>query len=143
MDPLSDNKADAQASKPVMDIQTPSTPPDTLEDHKVSTETAPEANSPDPIATPEIPAKVGHGKPIGAIVMAVLIAVGIAGLATYAYVKTSNTAQPASTNQTTSDPSASTSDVDDASKEVDDSVNSVDEAQDFPDNDLTDEALGL
>ena len=150
MDSKNTNNNNSNGS--VMDVQSPSNKPNPLDEvtdplrngEEKSTDQPVSPPGVDLVGTPELPAKVKHGKPVGAIVMAVVIAVGIAALAAFAYIKTNNTAQPASTQPTTTQQDAATpKDVDDANSDVDDSINSTNEAQDFPDNDLTDAALGL
>jgi len=140
---FNNSPSSGSTSAPVMDIQSPkATPAPSPFAPAEPTSSGGSNQPPDPIKTPELmPPK--HGKPIGAIAMAVIIAIGLSALATYTYVKTNQTAQPATTNTTVQEQATTTSDVDDTTKALDESVNSVDEAEDFPENDLTDAALGL
>ncbi len=86
--------------------------------------------------------------PLAAIVIAVIIAVALVGVTIFAYLSTrdathqqddDHTAQQESTEQA----AVTTTDVDDATQDVDSTLSSVDDAKDFPESDLTDQALGL
>lgn len=90
-----------------------------------------------------------HGKtPVVAIVIALVIALGLAGLTVFAYMKNKDSVKPES-DATTQQPTvakttpATTGDVDTATKEVDTTLQEVDNTEDFADTTLTDAALGL
>lgn len=90
-----------------------------------------------------------HGKtPVVAIVVALIIALGLAGLTVFAYMKNKNSVKPeydATTQQPTvaKTTPATTSDVDATTKEVDTTLQEIDNAEDFADASLTDATLGL
>jgi len=88
-----------------------------------------------------------HKKPIGVIVVAVLVALGLAGLSVYMYMK--NQPEPIDNNAATADPTdeknteATPESVDDATQEIDESMDSLDDNTDFSESELSDDTLGL
>lgn len=93
---------------------------------------------------PELPKH--SGTPVVAVVIAIVIALALAGLTVFAYLKTRNTSPD--TNTTTTQPSttaskATTKDVDNTSKDMDTALSSVDDTKDFAATDISDTALGL
>lgn len=90
------------------------------------------------------------GRPVAVIVVAVLVALIMAGLTVFAYMKTKNSTKPTG-DQSSQQPTASektqtqgatTADVDSVSKEVDNAA-AANETADIPESDLTDQSLGL
>ena len=89
--------------------------------------------------------------PIIVSVLAVIIALSLAGLATYAYISQSGSnnsvrptsgAQSNSSTQEVSRSSTSTA-VDDATKEIDDLLKSTTTSNEVPETSLSDSAVGL
>lgn len=95
-------------------------------------------------ATP--PAHKSHG-PVLVIVIAIIVALGLAGLVVYTYLKDKNgdikRDDSTATNQTVDKPQASAADVDAAEKEIDSGLQKADDNKDFPSTELTDTTLGL
>jgi CBS-domain-containing membrane protein len=89
-----------------------------------------------------------------AVLATVIIGAILAGIAVYVYISTTNnteesnnvSSQPSKTSddkaQTPTAP-ATTDDVDAVNQEVDEAIQALDEATDFPEEDLSDESLGL
>lgn len=90
------------------------------------------------------------GSPIIAITIAIVVAVGVAGVVVFMYLKSSN-AKKATTNTTSGSssqvlapkPQASANDVTTTTKELDTGLSQVDETKDFSANELSDASLGL
>lgn len=95
------------------------------------------------------------GKPKLVIVIAIVVALALSGVAVYAYMQSKDNAktddhttqQHSDTDghETTTTPadSATTKDVDDAVKEVDGATGGTDEATDLPDGGLNDSTMGM
>lgn len=96
------------------------------------------------LPAPAIPTGHKAGGPIIAIVSAVVVALGLAAITVFAYMKTQQTETPASQQSTSAGETtpAPTEEVDQAAKEVDEAINAADEA-DLNEAELTDESLGL
>lgn len=145
------------ATPPVDSVATPEdnpeptpkpTPEPTVSDAPVA---APE---PVPSAAPEhslLSAQASHksDKPIAVIIVAVLVAMSLIAVTVFAYMKTQNDTHPEANHTTTSpggthqQAAVTPNDVDTTSKEVDQTLSSLDDAKDFPDTELSDQALGL
>lgn len=83
------------------------------------------------------------GAPVFAIVAAVLVAIGLAGITVYAYMQTQK--KPATdTSQTATDDSKAddAKELDETAKDVDKALEASEEA-DFPENEMTDQNLNL
>ncbi len=89
------------------------------------------------------------GAPMFAIVIAVIVALGLAGAVVFAYMKNKDNGDikrddSASSSQTVVEkPQASASDVDSTSKEIDSSLEKADDTKDFSTTELSDSTLGL
>ena len=87
--------------------------------------------------------------PVGAIVAALVIAVGLAALSVFAYMKTSD--KPAnnaksgtqSVNQSAAPAAITGKDVDTATKGIDETMGSTNDTADFDSNSLSDASLGM
>lgn len=101
---------------------------------------------PSNLPAPAAPSGHKAAAPLMAIIAAILVALGLAAVTVYAYMKSQDEAPKSTeTSQTeTQDsvPAATSADVDQASGEVDEALNASEEA-DFPDSELTDQSLGL
>lgn len=111
------------------------TPPSGHDDHQPP-------HSDTPAAMPH------HSKtPVAAIVVAIIIALLLAGLTVYVYLKTKkDTPVPddtPTTSQQSSTPKATTSDVDQANSDLDASLKEAEASEDVGSNDLSDTTLGL
>jgi uncharacterized protein HemX len=90
------------------------------------------------------------GAPVVVIVVAIIIALGMAGLTVFAFMKTKDSTKPSgdqshqemSSSDNSATKAATTADVDEASKAVDSAIAS-DEATNLPESDLSDQTLGL
>ncbi len=100
-----------------------------------------EPGNDNPMAIPPAPAGTHKGAPKAAIVVAVIIALALAALTVFAYMKTKNDSKQSVNDRASS--SVTASDVDQASKDLDTSLNKADDTKDFPESDLTDQNLGL
>lgn len=91
-------------------------------------------------------------KPVTVIVVAIVLALTLAGVAVYAYLqsqpKANDSGAPEATSQ--SEPAAAEpeqpatpKDVDDITKELDSTINASPEAQEIPESGLNEEAVGL
>ncbi len=124
------------------------TPADRPTTEEVQPQSNPTENSgptnPNPMAIPPAPVHKKSGAPKAAIVVAIVIALALAGLTVFAYLKTQNGAD-SKTPSTSTDSSqkATTDDVDQATKAIDDSANSTNDTTDFPANELSDQSLNL
>jgi uncharacterized protein HemX len=142
-DPPADEEVKEEASQPTETADAEETPAETTDAAKP--EASEKAEEKNPFAVPDMPHKK-TGTPIAAIAIAILVAVGLAGVTVYAYMKTQNeTKSPYETgSQQTEQPASVTpADVDSTSKEIDDAVNSIDDSKDLPENELSDQSLGL
>lgn len=155
---------------PVMDIRSsapapvstpaPSVPTDSTTDLGLASEPANNTPSVPTALVPEVkPEETSHDEtpptspsapkkksPMLVIVLAIIIALALGGVAYYLYDKNkgnpnieSQTAQPVADNVTP----ATTSDVDQTTQDVDTAVEEADKAGDVSDSDLTDSTLGL
>ena len=97
-----------------------------------------------PVTTPLYPHHK-KGMPVIALVIAVIVAVGIAGLVIYTYMKTNNDGEINREDSTTSVEKlqANSEDVDITIKEIDASVTETSDEKDFPSEELSDTSLGL
>ncbi len=99
---------------------------------------------PAPLAAQASPA---HKKPILPVIIAVLIAAALIGVAVFAYMQQNK--KPAastggnSTGQTEAPAKATGADVDSTNKAIDDNLGTTNDAADFDDNTLSDTTLGL
>lgn len=129
--------------------EAPATPPvggDTdFSNEPVEETSSASADSPvsNPVTTPQLAAHNKRRGPVLVILLAIVLATALAGVAALAFMK--KAPKPAQTNQTNqqSDNAVTTGTVDDAAKDADNAVNSVDESTDFPEEDLSDQTLGL
>lgn len=121
--------------------------------------TSPEP-APDPIAdassganylTPEThptqavaPTPKKHGAPKAAVAIAIIIALVLAGVTVFAYLKTKNNT-PAGNQQTQESTEApvTTQEVDDTSSEVEEAIDATNDAADLDSNEVSDTNLGL
>lgn len=112
-------------------------------------QTAPEpASSPEQPADIQTPADVPEpphkaGAPIAAIIAAILVAIGLAAVTVYAYMKTQEDGKKTTSTSTQTDSSNAANEVDQTTKEIDSTLNSTSEATDFPEAEITDQSLGL
>lgn len=98
----------------------------------------------DKLPAPAMPTGHKAGGPIIAIVSAVVVALGLAAITVFAYLKTQQTDNPApQQNTSANEPApAPAEQVDQATKDVDEAINAADEAG-LDETELTDESLGL
>ena len=121
----------------------PAEPPVESPAEPVSSPPAPaETASAAPAAVPAS-VKPAHSsnKPMGAIVAAIVIALLLAGLSIFAYLKTRNAVQPISGTNRSSGTPATPQDADKTSEELDKTLGTIDN-QDMG-SDLSDSAIGL
>lgn len=91
--------------------------------------------------------KQGHKKPIGVIVIAAIVAIGLIGLSVYMYINSQpkpidNSAD--TTDQTEEKKEEATPEaVDETTKEIDDNMDGLDDNADFSESELSDDTLGL
>ncbi len=98
-----------------------------------------------------IPPQAAHksGAPVVAVVVAIIVALALAGLVIFTFMKsknassTSKKAPTTAATQTTAKPLASPADVDATNKDIDTSLSKTDDTKDFPAADLSDKSLGL
>ncbi len=89
------------------------------------------------------------GKPILVIAIAVIVAIGLAGLVVFTFLKTkkdtvgSGKTVNSATTQPVAKPLASPADVDTTNKEIETSLNKVNDSTDFSSTALSDKSLGL
>lgn len=118
--------------------QEPTSTPETAADGG-DKDKAPEVQTPAPLQ----PIVHKSGAPVFAIVAAILVAIGLAGVTVYAYMQTQKKPAADTTQTTTEDKSADDAkELDDTSKDVDEALEASEEA-DFPENELTDQNLNL
>jgi hypothetical protein len=145
-DSSGDSSASVSPDSPVPPPSSgPSMPPDAGHSEGVMHDG--EHHGSNPMAIPPNAAHHSSGTPITAVVIAIVVALAIAGGVIFAYTKNkdtsdSDTATNTST-QTAPKPQASVSDVDATDKEIDASLSKADEATDFPTAELSDTSLGL
>lgn len=102
-----------------------------------------ETTSADAAAPAPMEAPHKAGAPIAAITAAILVALGLAAVTVYAYMKSQNENKPAATTTTQSASQTAASEVDKTTKEIDNTLSSTSEATDFPANEISDQSLGL
>lgn len=124
----------------VMDVR-PATPqPPTSSPQPNTAPPSPEETKPEP------PKSHKSRAPKIVIAVAVIIALGLAAAATVAYLQSREETEPLqesdASQQETVQP-ATTDDVDETTKSVDEALNETDTAQEFPEEDLSDQTLGL
>ncbi|HTE58685.1 MAG TPA: hypothetical protein VK694_08170 [Verrucomicrobiae bacterium] len=141
------------APTPVVDTPPPNKRPNIIEQAAAADAKA-AADNPAATHDPHQQMLAAHaskkGRPVAVIVVAVLIALVMAGLTAFAYMKTKDStkttgdhpSQQSAAPEETHTQGATTADVDSASKEVD-SAAAANEAADIPESDLTDQTLGL
>lgn len=127
-----DPPADEAQQTPASDQPVPAADIDTSE-HTEHNTTHPEAQAPVPRSS----------SPLAAIIAAVVVAVGLAGLTVFAYMKQqeSNKPVPAADNSSAQQETP-TQEVDTTDQEIDEALKASDEA-DFSESELSDESLGL
>jgi hypothetical protein len=107
-----------------------------------TTEAKPAEN---PMAIPPKPAHQAH-VPRGTIIVAIVVALLLAGTSIFAYLKTKDDTTTSNNNKTSQKATpakVTTSDVSQTSQQIDDTLKTVDDTKDFEANDLGDTALGL
>lgn len=104
--------------------------------------------SENPVTTPEQPHK--KGAPVVAIMLAVFVAVALAGLVVFMYLKSKDESTQTADKSKTSNsqgiapkPQATPGDVDATDKEIESDLTKIDDTKDFSSSDLSDTALGL
>lgn len=75
--------------------------------------------------------------------IAIIVALVIAGLAVFLYLRSMDTAEPSTTTDTTTTTEVSAKDVDDLNTSLDEAIDSTDDVADFNDTDLSDSTLNL
>lgn len=137
-------------SAPILDVQPSQPSADPVDaDAAAPTDATPttETGAPDPLKRPEIETPKHGNAPIVPIILAIVIAAVLAVVTVLAFKNTkpaSSTTQTQTQNQPDQPASAVTPDsVDATSAEIDQVLGNIDEAADFPETELTDEALGL
>lgn len=100
-----------------------------------------EAGKPDPVKQPELMPPKKHGKPVMAIILAIMVAAILAVFTVMAFNKKDS--GPSSDQSASQQEDVTPETVDGTEKEVDESLNAANDAQDFPENELNDETLGL
>lgn len=139
-DPTADAGSEHAANTDVADQADKSTSHDRVATTPVATESNPLA------IPPVLPPK--SGKPILVIAVAVIVAIGLAGLVVFTFMKTkSDTGNSRPNNSSgaapTTKPQASPADVDATTQEIEGSLNKIDDSKDFSSTDLGDKSLGL
>lgn len=88
--------------------------------------------------------------PVAEILIAIVVALALAGLVVYVYSQSKNSQQTDKNSKTTTSesaiiakPQASTTDVDTTTQEVDQSLEQLNDSSDFSSSDLSDSSLGL
>lgn len=109
-------------------------------------EAASQDEQPQPAPATQAPHPHKSGAPVGTIIIAIVIALVLAGLAVFAYNRSKN--QPAASKTPASQPAASktpatASDVDATNQQIDASLATVDDNKDFAATELSDATLGL
>jgi uncharacterized protein HemX len=115
----------------VMDIQPPQATPSTSN---------PQSSETEPV-TPANPKK--SRPPIMVIIIAIIVALTMAGLTVFVYLKTKDTPSLKQASKQSQQDKATSADVESATQSIDESMKSVDEASDFNDTELSDSNLGL
>lgn len=107
---------------------------------------AQDSSNQSPLAAAESVQKPRSKTPVLAIILAVIIAGGLAAFAIFTYVGSKDDKKAESTTQQTAtktQPAATSSDVDAASTDVDNIMGTVNDTTDFDENAISDAALGL
>jgi len=141
----SDNPSENPIVPSVSADESPQTTENNASGNAAPTPAAPEQPAQDgKLPAPAMPTGHKAGGPIIAIVAAVVVALGLAAITVFAYMKTQQTDKPAPQQNTSANESttAPAEEVDQAAKDVDEAINAADEA-DFNEAELTDESLGL
>ena len=85
-----------------------------------------------------------HNTAIAAVAMAIVVAIGLGGIGTMAYMNAKNKVQPASNSEVKSPtPKVSADDIQKTIDDVNTSIKTINDDEDFGENDLTDATLGL
>ena len=79
--------------------------------------------------------------PVGAIIVAIIVAGALAAATIFAYRQTNNLATE--TNTTETKEAATETEIENVSSEIDKTVSELDETEDFSESELSDAALGL
>jgi hypothetical protein len=108
-----------------------------------STPEAPAPASPMAINAAAVPMK--HHAPVGVVVGAIIIALVLAALTVFAFMKLNKNSDStkAPVKQATTAAKVTSSEVQETATAIDQSISSVNDSQDFNANDLTDTTLGL
>lgn len=102
----------------------------------------PDTNQPQKSQKPK--KEKGPRAPIGAIIMAIIVAGALAGVTVFAYMRSNSTSTDKGTeNQDSANSEVQSSDVDDVTSEIDKSLNGLDDSKDFQESELSDTTLGL
>jgi len=98
-----------------------------------------------PLAAHPAESEHHHKKPIVAVLVAVVVAFGLTGVAIFAYqdLNKKKTADKAQTLPVTETDTTTPEDVDNANKEIDTNLNGTNDAADLDDNSLSDTNLNL
>lgn len=122
-------------------------PPQAAETENTTTADTPVDAQPGEEAAPlaaEAPKPQGHKRPLVPIIVAVLIALSLSGVAVFAYLNQQKKTETKQTSQTTSPaPSATSADVDETNQAIDTDLNSANDDADLDDNTLSDTNLNL
>lgn len=108
-------------------------------------DSTPSALNDSQLPAPTAPAGHKSSGPIAAIVAAIVVALGLAAVTVYAYMKMQNESKPTSSQLEDSNKQTETpvsEDVDNATKDVDEAINATDQSG-FDEAELSDESLGL
>ena len=119
-------------------------PVDDTIDQAVPATTEPEQVA--PLIATMSPRAADHKAPVGVIVVAVLIAVALAGVAVLTYMKNDQkeaASQKAAPTAQQTEQSVTADDVDTTTKDIDSSLDQADDATDFNTNSLSDSSLNL
>ncbi len=103
--------------------------------------TPPVTDHPPSQPTPTISQQKTRSMPLVAVVVAIVIALGLIGLAVFAYFRHKD--MPAGEHHHMSSTEVTTNDVDNTGKDVDNALSSANDNKDLPESDLSDQALGL
>ncbi len=99
--------------------------------------------------TPSSHAHAKRSAPVAAIIIAIIVAVGLAGMVVFAYMQNKDSGDikrsdtPANSQAVVEKPQASVSDVDSTTQEIDSGLQKADDAKDFSATDFSDASLGL
>lgn len=133
---------DKNNQTPITDVQSSSgVTPDKAFSEGVGAPPASPENQQSPITerVPETPHK--NKAPVGAIILAIIVAGALAAATIFAYRQTNNLATETNTAKT--EEATTESDIEDVSGEIDQTVSELDESKDFSESELSDTTLGL